>query len=87
MGIGGSQPSGNYSVHTTTGLYIFTILMTIPAIVAPLVLIIGVASLSILLALLRECNYPRKFPRQHRVRSPVKQIRADRRTPSTTGVT
>lgn len=41
MGIGGSQPSGNYSVHTTTGLYIVTILMTIPAIVAPLILIIG----------------------------------------------
>lgn len=50
-GIGGAQPSGNYSVHTTTGLYIVTVLMTIPAIVAPLVVIIGVASLSILLAL------------------------------------
>ena len=50
-GIGGAQPSGNYSVHSTTGLYIVTILMTIPAIVAPLVLIIGVASLSILLGL------------------------------------
>ena len=50
-GIGGSQPSGNYSVHTTTGLYIVTILMTIPAIVAPLVLIIGVVGLNILLGL------------------------------------
>ena len=50
-GIGGAQPSGNYSVHSTTGLYIVTILMTIPAIVAPVVLIIGVASLNILFGL------------------------------------
>ncbi|MBT2594520.1 hypothetical protein [Arthrobacter sp. ISL-72] len=51
-GIGGSQPSGNYSVHTTTGLYIVTILMTIPAIFAPLLLIIAVASLNIIVGLL-----------------------------------
>ncbi|WP_426987309.1 hypothetical protein [Pseudarthrobacter sp. Y6] len=51
-GIGGSQPSGNYSVHTATGLYIVTILMTIPAIFAPLLLIVAVASLNLIVGLL-----------------------------------
>ena len=50
-GIGGSQPSGNYSVHTTAGLYIVTILMTVPAILTPLLLIVAVASLNIVLVL------------------------------------
>jgi hypothetical protein len=47
-GIGGSQPSGNYSAHTTTGLWIVTILMTIPAFFAPLFLIIAVTSLNLI---------------------------------------
>jgi hypothetical protein len=51
-GIGGSQPSGNYSVHSATGLYIVTILMTIPAIFAPLLLIVAIASLNLIVGLL-----------------------------------
>jgi hypothetical protein len=51
-GIGGSQPSGNYSVHTTTGLYVVTILMTVPAIFSPVLLVIAVASLNIIVGLL-----------------------------------
>jgi hypothetical protein len=50
-GIGGSQPSGNYSVHTATGLLIVTVLMTVPAIGAPLMVIIGVISLNVIFAL------------------------------------
>jgi hypothetical protein len=50
-GIGGSQPSGNYSVHTTTGLFIVTALMTIPAFGAPLMLIVALASLNIVVAI------------------------------------
>lgn len=50
-GIGGSQPTGNYSVHTTTGLFVVTALMTIPALGAPLLLIIAVSSLNIIVAL------------------------------------
>lgn len=51
-GIGGAQPSGNYTVHTTTGTYVVAILMTIPAIVAPLLLIAAVLSLNLILGLL-----------------------------------
>jgi hypothetical protein len=47
-GIGGAQPSGNYSVHTTTGLFVVTALMTIPALGAPLLLIIALASLNLI---------------------------------------
>ncbi|MGN7147686.1 MULTISPECIES: hypothetical protein [unclassified Arthrobacter] len=50
-GIGGSQPSGNYSVHTTTGLVVVTALMTIPALGAPLMLIIALASLNLILVI------------------------------------
>lgn len=50
-GIGGSQPTGNYSVHTTTGLVVVTVLMTIPALGAPLMLIIAVASLNLIVGL------------------------------------
>jgi hypothetical protein len=50
-GIGGSQPSGNYSVHTSTGLLIVTVLMTVPAMGAPFMLIIGLASLNVIFAL------------------------------------
>lgn len=49
-GIGGSQPSGDYSLHTTTGLWIVTTLMTIPALFAPAVLIVAAASLNPVLA-------------------------------------
>lgn len=51
-GIGGSQPYGNYSVHTVTGLVTVTALMTIPALLAPLMLIIAVARLNLGIALL-----------------------------------
>jgi hypothetical protein len=47
-GIGGSQPTGNYSVHTTTGLFVVTALMTVPALWAPLMLIIALASLNLI---------------------------------------
>jgi hypothetical protein len=47
-GIGASQPTGNYSVHTATGLFVVTALMTIPALGAPLMLIIAVASLNLI---------------------------------------
>jgi hypothetical protein len=47
-GIGGAQPTGNYSVHTTTGLFVVTALMTIPALGAPLLLIIALASLNLI---------------------------------------
>lgn len=50
-GIGGAQPSGNYSVHTGTGLLIVTVLMTVPAIGAPFMLIIGLGSLNLIFAL------------------------------------
>ncbi len=50
-GIGGSQPSGNYSVHTGTGLLVVTVLMTVPALGAPFMLIIGLVSLNIIFAL------------------------------------
>ncbi|MDQ0690061.1 hypothetical protein QF047_001021 [Arthrobacter sp. W4I7] len=50
-GIGGSQPTGNYSVHTATGLVIVTILMTVPALGAPFMLIIGAISLNVIFAL------------------------------------
>jgi hypothetical protein len=50
-GIGGSQPTGNYSVHTATGLLIVTILMTVPAVGAPFMLIIGAISLNVIFAL------------------------------------
>ena len=46
-GIGGSQPSGNYLVHTATGLVVVTALMTIPAFGAPLMLIIALATLNV----------------------------------------
>ena len=51
-GIGGSQPYGNYSVHTVTGLVTVTALMTIPALLAPLILVIAVVSLNLGIALL-----------------------------------
>lgn len=51
-GIGGAQPSGNYSVHTFTGLWIVTLLMTVPAIFAPLLLIVAVANLNFGIGLL-----------------------------------
>lgn len=47
-GIGGAQPTGNYSVHTTTGLFVVTALMTIPALGAPILLIIALASLNLI---------------------------------------
>jgi hypothetical protein len=47
-GIGGSQPSGNYSVHTGIGLLIVTVLMTVPAIGAPFMLVIGLISLNVI---------------------------------------
>jgi hypothetical protein len=50
-GIGGSQPTGNYSVHTTTGLVVVTALMTIPALGAPLMLIIALASLNVIVVI------------------------------------
>lgn len=51
-GIGGSQPYGNYSVHTVTGLVTVTALMTIPAVLAPVMLVIAVARLNFGIALL-----------------------------------
>lgn len=51
-GIGGSQPFGNYTAHTVTGLVTVTALMTIPAILAPVLLIIAIARLNVGMALL-----------------------------------
>lgn len=51
-GIGGSQPYGNYSVHTVTGLVTVTALMTLPAFLAPVMLVIAVARLNPGVALL-----------------------------------
>ncbi|MGX5715344.1 hypothetical protein [Arthrobacter sp. MAHUQ-56] len=50
-GIGGSQPSGNYSVHTITGLFAVTAIMTVPALGAPLLLIIALASLNVIVVI------------------------------------
>ena len=51
-GIGSSQPFGNYSVHTVTGLVTATALMTIPALLAPAMLVVAVARLNPGVALL-----------------------------------
>mgnify|MGYP003128196603 CR=1 FL=1 len=51
-GIGGSQPDGNYSVHTVTGLVTVTALMTIPALLAPVMLVVAVVRLELGIALL-----------------------------------
>ena len=51
-GIGGSQPNGNYSAHTVTGLVTATALMTIPAVLAPLMLVIAAFRLDLGIALL-----------------------------------
>lgn len=51
-GVGGSQPFGNYSVHTVTGLVTVTALMTIPALLAPVMLVIAVVGLNLGVALL-----------------------------------
>ncbi|HSO92701.1 MAG TPA: hypothetical protein VLR70_16330 [Arthrobacter sp.] len=51
-GIGGSQPNGNYSVHTVTGLVTVTALMTIPALLAPVMLVIAVVGLNLGVGLL-----------------------------------
>lgn len=51
-GIGGSQPYGNYSVHTVTGLVTVTALMTIPALLAPVMLVVAVVRLELGIALL-----------------------------------
>lgn len=51
-GIGGSQPFGNYSVHTVAGLAIVTALMTIPALLAPVMLVVAVVRLNLGVALL-----------------------------------
>ena len=51
-GIGGSQPYGNYSVHTVTGLVTVTALTTIPALLAPVMLVVAVVRLELGIALL-----------------------------------
>jgi hypothetical protein len=50
-GMGSSQPSGDYSVHTATGLVVVTALMTIPALGAPLMLIVALASLNVIIVI------------------------------------
>jgi len=50
-GIGGSQPTGNNSVHTVTGLFVVRALMTIPAFGAPLMLIVALASLNVIVSI------------------------------------
>ena len=54
-GIGGAQPSGNYSVHSVTGLVAVTVLMTIPALLAPVMLVIAVLGMNPGIALLFLC--------------------------------
>lgn len=58
-GLGGSQPSGNYSAHTAPGLIIVLALMIIPATVSPAIFLfslikmnLGVALLSLICTLL-----------------------------------
>jgi hypothetical protein len=44
-GIGGSPASGSYSTHTLPGLVIVMVLMTVPAVLAPVMVIIGLVQL------------------------------------------
>jgi hypothetical protein len=51
-GIGGSQPFGNYSVHTLPGTVAALALMIVPAIVSPVMFLIALIRLNLGVALL-----------------------------------
>jgi hypothetical protein len=45
-GLGGSLPSGNYTTRSAIGLWVVVVLLTVPAILSPLMMIAGAASLN-----------------------------------------
>lgn len=51
-GIGGSQPGGNYSTHTISGLVLVTALMTLPAVFSPAILFLAMIQLNPTIALI-----------------------------------
>lgn len=46
-GIGGNLPTGNYTTRSPIGLVIVMVLLTLPAILAPIMMVLGAASLNL----------------------------------------